>query len=419
MRFHLLSFKEGVRLKETRQNIKEGVFMFVLRIWNYLRGYAIIIVEGLKIERFINLSVINNIYIWDIKRLSYTSVEAKIGLGHFAKLREIVKKTNSTVKIERKSGLPFMVKKLKKQKLMIFGFTMVLVFLFIITSYVWMIEVTGTKTIDKAVILKNLYEEGLREGQLKRKIDNRFIENKLLIKMPELSWVGVQIKGTKAIVEVVEKRPEPEIVKRDEACNIISAKDGVISKINVLYGDGKAKSGDTVKKGQILVAGEIIRENSPVRYVHSMAQVTGRTWYEDVEEMLLEQTIYKKTGKSKSHYQLVVIGKSMLKEKEAPFKEYNKYIEEKNVMSFGNYIFPIKIIKTIYIELQSENKKYTVEEAKERCAERLKGRIKLQIPESSVVVDSKIDYYVEKKMIKSKISVEVMEEIGVQQKINN
>ena len=393
--------------------------MFVLRIWNYLRGYAIIIVEGLKIERFINLAVINNIYIWDIKRLNYTSIEAKIGLGHFAKLREIVKKTNSTVKIERKSGLPFMMKRLKKQKFMIFGFVMVMVFFFVITSYVWMIDVTATKTIDKAVILKNLYEEGLKEGQLKRKIDNRFIENKLLIRMPELSWVGVQIKGTKAIVEVVEKKPEPEIVKRDEACNIISAKNGIISKINVLYGDGKVKSGDTVKKGQILVAGEIIRENSPVRYVHSMAQVTGRTWYEDVEEILLEQIEYKKTGKSKVHYQLFIIGKSMLKEKEPPFEEYNKYIEEKNVLSFGNYVFPIKVIKTIYIELYGENKKYTIEEVKARCAERLKGRIKLQIPENSVIVESKIDYYVEKKMVKSKISVEVLEEIGIQQKISN
>ncbi len=393
--------------------------MLVLRIWNYLRGYAIIIVEGLKIERFINLAVINNIYIWDIKRLNYTSVEVKIGLGHFAKLREIVKKTNSTVKIEKKLGLPFIIKKIKRQKLLVFGFGMVMIFIFVITSYVWMIEITGTKTIDKAVILKNLYKEGLKEGQLKRKIDNRLLESKLLIEMPELSWVGVQIKGTKVIVEVVEKRPEPEIVKRDEACNIVSSKSGIISKINVLYGDGKVKNGDTVKKGQILVAGEIIRENLPARYVHSMAQVTGRTWYEDVEEILLEQIEFKKTGKSKAHYQLLVIGKSMMKEKEIPFEEYNKYIEEKNILSFGNYVFPIKVIKTTYIELQSEYMKYTVEEAKAKCEQRLKGRIKLQIPENSVVVDSKIDYYVEKKMIKSKISVEVMEEIGVQQKINN
>jgi len=406
VRFQLLSFKEGV-------------FMLVLRIWNYLRGYAIIIVEGLKIERFINLAVINNIYIWDIKRLNYTSVEVKIGLGHFAKLREIVKKTNSTVKIEKKLGLPFIIKKIKRQKLLVFGFGMVMIFIFVITSYVWMIEITGTKTIDKAVILKNLYKEGLKEGQLKRKIDNRLLESKLLIEMPELSWVGVQIKGTKVIVEVVEKRPEPEIVKRDEACNIVSSKSGIISKINVLYGDGKVKNGDTVKKGQILVAGEIIRENLPARYVHSMAQVTGRTWYEDVEEILLEQIEFKKTGKSKAHYQLLVIGKSMMKEKEIPFEEYNKYIEEKNILSFGNYVFPIKVIKTTYIELQSEYMKYTVEEAKAKCEQRLKGRIKLQIPENSVVVDSKIDYYVEKKMIKSKISVEVMEEIGVQQKINN
>ena len=52
--------------------------MFIIRIWNYLRGYAIIIVKGLKIERFINLAVVNNIYIWDIEKLDYTTVQAKM-----------------------------------------------------------------------------------------------------------------------------------------------------------------------------------------------------------------------------------------------------------------------------------------------------------------------------------------------------
>ena len=46
--------------------------MFIIRIWNYLRGYAIIIVKGLKIERFIDLAVVNNIYIWD-READYTT----------------------------------------------------------------------------------------------------------------------------------------------------------------------------------------------------------------------------------------------------------------------------------------------------------------------------------------------------------
>jgi similar to stage IV sporulation protein len=88
---------------------------FIIRIWNYFRGYAIIIVKGLKIERFINLAVVNNIYIWDIEKLDYTTVKAKIGLENFGRLRDIVRKTDSSVSILDKRGFPFIIRNINVQ----------------------------------------------------------------------------------------------------------------------------------------------------------------------------------------------------------------------------------------------------------------------------------------------------------------
>ncbi|MFZ5352880.1 MAG: sporulation protein YqfD [Bacillota bacterium] len=392
--------------------------MFIIRIWNYFRGYAIIIVEGLKIERFINLAIINGIYIWDIKRQNYTTIRAKIGLNNFNKLRDIVRKTDSSISIVDKRGFPFVFRSIKKHKLLSLIALIMILFLYYISSHIWMIEIVGAKNIEKSEILQYLYREGLREGASKSSIDKRDLENSMLIRMNQLAWIGVQIKGTKALVEVVEKKEAPPIISKTDYCDIVAAKNGVINKLLVLNGDGLVKDGATVKKGQILVTGTIVREGMEPRYVHSMAQVTARTWYEDAEEIPLVQIEYKATGRSITRYKLDIMGKSFSAKENVKYQDYNSYEEVKNILCFGDFVFPVKLIKTRYEELMPVEKIVTVDEAKARCAERLNQKIRIQIPENAVILNKNIDYYVEDSCVKAKITVEVLEDIGVKQKIS-
>ena len=228
--------------------------MFIIRIWNYFRGYAIIIVKGLKIERFINLAVVNNIYMWDIEKLDYTTVKAKIGLENFGRLRDIVRKTDSSVSILDKRGFPFIIRNIKRRKLFYASLLSLFVFIYVMSSFVWMIDIVGAKTVDREKLIKCLYEEGLKEGRFKGGLDKRHIENRVLINMPEISWVGIQIKGTKAVVEIVEKSQVPQIISKTDACDIVAAKDGVITKLLVLAGDPQVKDGESVRRGQKLVS---------------------------------------------------------------------------------------------------------------------------------------------------------------------
>jgi similar to stage IV sporulation protein len=392
--------------------------MIIIRLWNFFRGYAIIIVEGLKIERFINMAISNGIYIWDIKKQSYTSISAKIGLENFGRMREIVRRTDCTIEIKEKRGLPFMWKNLKRHKLFAASVLILIVTIYIMCSYIWMIEVVGTKNIDPKTVLEIVNNEGLKEGVRKSQLDKHSIENRVLIKMSTLSWVGIQIRGTKATIEVVEKREEPELISKQDSCDIVASKSGIINKILVLNGDGVVKDGDTVKKGQVLVTGTIIRENTETRLVHSLAQITARTWYEDAEEMELQQIEYKETGREATHYMLKVLNKEIGLKKSVPYSEYNETREEKNIISFGDYIFPVKLISNKFQELVKVPKTLTIEQAKKRCEERLDERLKLQLSENAVVLDKKIVYYEEKKSVKAKITVEILEEIGMKKRID-
>lgn len=391
--------------------------MIIIRLWNFLRGYAIIIVEGLKIERFINMAISNGIYIWDIKKVNYTSISARVGLENFSKLREIVRRTDSSITIKEKRGLPFVIKSIKRHKLLTGSALLLIIGIYLMCSYIWMIEITGLKEIDPKVVMEAAYRQGLKEGVKKSELDRRSIENRILIDLPQLSWVGVQFRGTKALIEVVEKSEEPEFVDKKDACDIIASKSAVIHKILVLNGDGLVKDGSTVKKGQPLVTGTIVRENTPTRYVHSMAQVTARTWYEEAEEMELQQIEFKETGRKATRYAIRLLDKELGPQKAIEYDEYNESQEERNIISFGDYVFPVRLITTRYNELVKVPKTITVEEAKKRCEQRLNEKLKLQLSESAVILEKRIEYVVNKKSVIAKLSAEILEEIGVKQRI--
>ncbi len=391
--------------------------MLIPRIWNYFCGYVIITVKGGRVEEFINLAVENHIYLWDIEKLSFSTISTKISIKDFFKLRRILKITGSKINVSEKHGMPFKIRSIKKKKIFLFGLGALFVFLYFLSSYIWMIEISGQKSVSEEDVLKELNKKGFHVGITKRKIDKRRIENEMLIDMPGLTWIGIEIKGTKAYITVSERVAEPNYININEPCDIIALKNAVIDKIHILKGDGIVKDGDTVEKGQLLVTGIIERENSETRYVHSMAKVLARTWYEDIEEINLKQTRLIKTGRTSKIYNLVILDKKMIKKEIIPYVDYDKNCIERNLLSFGDYIFPLKLIITVYTELKPVNLSLTLEEAKERCIERLNGKIKLLYPVNAIIANKRIEFFSNDISLKGKIYAEIIEDIAEKKSI--
>jgi len=40
----------------------------------------------------------------------------------------------------------------------------------------------------------------------------------------DLAWIGIEIKGTNAIVKIVETDKKPEIIDEEDYCNIVATK---------------------------------------------------------------------------------------------------------------------------------------------------------------------------------------------------
>lgn len=214
----------------------------------YILGYATISVEGYFIERFINICISKNILLWNMKRKKSSFLFANIAIKDFKKIRQIAKTTKCHVKIEKKKGLPFILHKYKKRKIFVGLLIAITLIIFGLSNFIWNIEITGENSISKEELLNELNEYGLKTGILKTKVNTKEIINNIRLNRDDIAWIGMKIKGTNIIVEIVEADKKPDIIDENEYCNIVSNKEGIITKINVQNGTALVKVGDIVTK---------------------------------------------------------------------------------------------------------------------------------------------------------------------------
>ena len=215
--------------------------MLLKIILNYILGYVTIRVEGLFLERFINICTSKKILLWSIKRKQATLLYANIGINDYKKIRPICKKTKSKINIQSKKGIPFLLHKYRKRKLFIVLLITVLITLFASSNFIWNIEISGNTNISKEEIIQSLNEEGLRIGKAKAEINLAEIINKIRLKRDDIAWIGIEISGTNAIVEIQETDKAPVVIDKTKPCNIISNKTGMITKMDVEEGTAIAK----------------------------------------------------------------------------------------------------------------------------------------------------------------------------------
>lgn len=393
--------------------------MIIIKIWNYLVGYLVIRVRGTGLEKFINLCSAENIYLRDVIRIQNT-LQVKMSLHHFKKIRSIARKTKCRVYIEAKRGLPFVFTKLKKRKLLMLGGILFLVILYMLSSIIWYIDVIGVKTLKKEEILDQLESLGFETGIWKHGIDLKNIENELLLNNQQISWVNIKIKGIKAIVEIVEKTPPPPI-KSATPCNVVARDKGLITEIMVLKGEPVVKEGDMVEKGQVLISGIIEIEGAQPYYVHADGKVTAKKWYKKGIEVPVIEHFKVKTGNKKVVYKMRVGDREVfLNNPDLPFKDYVVEKETKTFFKWRNMKLSVEFIKEIFYETREQKRFIGVERAFRRGKKKLIDLIKQNIPEDAEILSITFDKKVipSKRRVRVDVVVETQENIGVKEPLN-
>ena len=392
--------------------------MIIKIIFNYIIGYIRISIEGYYIERFINICRNNRITIWNLKRGKNVELELNIGIKDLKKVAKIAKQTKCKMKILRKKGLPFIFNKYKKRKIFFLFLILIILSLAISSKFVWNIEVIeeDNKTIED--IYQNIVEAGLSIGKLKSQINTKEIINKIRLDRDDIAWIGIELKGTNAIVKVVKAEAKPEIIDEEDYCNIISDKQGVITKINAQNGTIAVKVGDTVNIGTTLINGWMEGKYTGIRYVHARGEIEAKVWHTKSEKISYNATERNETGNTENKYKLKINNFEInLSKRLSKFQIYDTIDEENKFKIFSDFYLPISLIKTTNKEIEEKHKKYNIEEAKKIGIEKLQKELEQEIENKEKVVNKIINTYEKEDGIEVFVTYEVLENIGTNEKI--
>ena len=368
--------------------------MFLKIVFSYLLGYLRIIVEGYYIERFINICKSKKITIWNLKRNKDICLFLNVRIGEFKELRNVAKKTKCKIKIKSKKGLPFLLHKYKKRKIFVILLILVAFSIWLSSNFVWNVDIEEVNGNELENLGQDLENVGLKTGNLKSKIDTKAIINKIRLERKDIAWMGIELKGTNAIVKIVKADAKPEIIDENEYCSIVSNKAGVITKINAQNGTANVKVGDTVKKGDALINGWMEGKFTGIRYVHAKGEVEAKVWYTKNKKILYNTTEKKETGEIEDKYEIKLNNfKINLYKKLSKFKIYDTIEAENKIKIFSDFYLPISVIKKTNKELKEEQKKYTLEEAKNKGIQDLQNELDNEIEDKNSIVNRNINTY--------------------------
>lgn len=314
-----------------------------MKITNNMRNLAGTItvqIEGFFTERFINLCRINNIKIWEIRNIVKGVIRFKMNISDFKKLRSITKKTKCKVSIKEKKGIYFTLFKYRKRKIMFIFLFLIIFFSIAFSTFVWSIDIVGNERIDKNVIMSELKESGLYVGKSKIGLDKKEVVNELRAKDNELSWVGIEVDGTRAIIKIVEKtRMDEKDIQQTNIGDIKATKSGVITKLVSENGTSKFKVLDYVNKGDVLIEGNVYdRNNEVIGEVSAKGYAMVDNIYTFEKEYMYKTYNKEYTNKKRTTFGITINSKENMINYLNKSKKYDITKKSKNFKLFGNII---------------------------------------------------------------------------------
>lgn len=345
-------------------------------LFRFIFGYLKVCYKGKEKVRFLQLCKKNGVELWDLHKTDDT-LTFKISRSDYIYAQNFLDKITGNLEILNKIGIPYLFYRYKKRKIFLLSFMLFLFVIKLFTFYIWKINVTGTKGYTKEEIVKNITENYIPIGTKISNIDCEDLEEKLRLSYPDVAWISCNIKGTELNVNLSETVPKNTQMDFTVPCNMIAAKDAVISEVMVKDGLSLIHIGDEVKKGDVLITGVINISNEydeyiETDYVSAKGEVYGITKYDYMDSFPLEYYKKQYTGNKKKTYGFQIINKFINIPYTIKFNSaYDCISEEHNIRIGKTYSLPFGVTSFSYREYIPKREIYAEEEAKNIAEERL------------------------------------------------
>lgn len=269
---------------------------------NFYSDRITVRIEGFQIGKLLDAAARSGMLLKAIRVDSETAARAEIAACDLKQLQKLAgARYRVTPQVRR--GVVYQTRALLRRPMLVIGVLLAASMVIAESFFVAAVTIDGYRAIPESALRDCLAASGVREGVYRPGIDWGQAEAALFETFPQIMWVRLVYDGRLVVLEVAETghqiiRGESELAADEEKlfipapepqngyCNIVAARSGYIERIDPLWGDAMAEPGDYVKKGQILIRGQIpietttFDENAPKEYyVRARGEVWARVPY--------------------------------------------------------------------------------------------------------------------------------------------
>ncbi len=212
-------------------------------------------VTGAAPARCLNRWAAADLAFWRLRQESELDFTCRVFASELPALRREAARAQCELRVLRRFGLPLLLRRLRERPVLVAGTALVLALCLFAQGFVWFLRVEGNRRVSSEAVLRALEEEGVRFGTWGLSIDSEELKNRMLNRLPELSWLAVNRSGCVATVLCAEREPVEPPVERDGICNVVAARPGIIRELSVLDGFARKAPGDAVSEGEVLISG--------------------------------------------------------------------------------------------------------------------------------------------------------------------
>ncbi len=248
-----------------------------MRVDLALLGYAAIEVEGELAAALFEMLRAERFSPKGLKRCAKTGkIRFFLTEREAARFCARAKLQNIPFSVKKQGGVPLLLRRLGKRPGLLLGLVLALALFLGARSVLWEIEITGNDRVSKEEIEQELELAGLWRGRFLPHVDADEVALALRRADSRMAYVGVNVVGTVAYVQVRESEPGGEALPVTPA-NLVAKCDGVVTLPLIFEGQCLVREGDVVRAGDLLAGGVIDTQNHGYRVTRAAGQVLART----------------------------------------------------------------------------------------------------------------------------------------------
>ena len=250
------------------------------RLADRIRGEARVELFGVSPEAVINRSAGAGLTLRRVNAVDGQTIRCTVDEKELETLRALARRCQCELRLLSLRG-GSRDRQLLRRRVWLPLTALVMAALLLVSSlFVWDVEIYGADGLSRGRILRALADAGVERGCFWPALSADLVRSRALAELPELSWLTVNVNGSRAVVLAEPREKKPEIYGESEACSLAASRSGIVRRVSVLNGRALVQPGQAVQEGEILIGGRLDSLTGPERFVRARGEVWADTWYE-------------------------------------------------------------------------------------------------------------------------------------------